>query len=140
MDYFVQEWQALQKQIDDFEKWSLIIKISNVFVTVILFTAGKMSFIAGSIILIMWLQDGIWKTFQSRTELRLLSVERIIEYYGSSKDTTAEHPFQLNREFSAGRPSTLGLVIAYLKQSLRPTVAFPHVALVSFYFYQLIMS
>lgn len=140
MEYFVQEWQVLQKQVDDFEKWSLIIKITNVLITLFLIIFIQKSYIVGSIIFIVWLQDGIWKTFQSRSEFRLLSVEKAIEHYKNSEKNAVDLPFQLNSDFLVNRPSTISLIAEYIKQSIRPTVAFPHLALVTLYYFQLFMS
>jgi len=71
---------------------------------------------------LLWLQDGIWKTFQARIEERLLAVEKLL-----SNDDNKNNAFQFNSLFSENRKQGLELVKEYLYQSLRPTVAFPHV-------------
>ena len=38
--------------------------------------------------------------------------------------------YELHTEWAAQRPGTVGLVVEYLKQALRPTVAFPYPVLV----------
>lgn len=118
------EWCLLQNQFDSYEKYSLLIKLaalSILFVTVLTDLATIYSVF---ILLVVWLQDAIWKTFQSRIETRLLLVEKCIA--GELEAT----PFQFNRDYQNGRLSSLKLLIEYTRQAIRPTVAFPHLMLV----------
>lgn len=117
------EWQLLQNQFDSYEKHSLYIKL----VALVLLTTGLYSSLSLWLLLpilaIVWLLDGIWKTFQARIEVRLLKVEQAI---GESRSITA---CQFNQEFLAQRPGMVGLVGEYIKSALRPTVAYPHALL-----------
>ena len=80
--------------------------------------------------LVVWLQDAIWKTFQSRIESRLLELEQGLSSANSEKgDSLAVEAFQFNSAYLKDRPSTIGLILEYMKQAARPTVAFPHVVL-----------
>lgn len=88
------------------------------------------------LVLTLWLQDGIWKTFQSRTEHRLVQIEQtLVDGISTARNTDAELTtalvaFQFNHSFINQRPSGFKLIMEYGKQALRPTVAFPHLILV----------
>jgi len=99
--------------------------------------ALSISFVVSvSLILIIWLQDGIWKTFQARSEARLLELERAYaEVKSSGEKECTLIGFQLNNEFLLNRPSVAKLLRQYLIQSVRPTVAYPHVILVLVLFF-----
>ncbi len=120
-----EEWCLQQTQFDSYEKHSLAIKLMSVAVTVIaVFSNGQgiAAFIA--VLLVLWLQDAIWKTFQSRIEQRLLKIEQALA------DNDALTPFQFNRDFAQQRRGFSGLLQEYIGQAVRPTVAYPHAALV----------
>ncbi len=76
------------------------------------------------ILAVLWLQDGIWKTVQSRIETRLLQVENYIA------EGSEESAFQFNSEYQKSSLSGASLILEYVRQSIRPTVAFPHVVLI----------
>ena len=118
------EWCLLQNQFDSYEKHSLCIKLLSIVVLLITAVAGQINSYIILILSVLWLQDGIWKTFQSRIEIRLLQIEKYI----AAEDEQAA--FQFNSEYNKTRLSGLSLVLEYACQSIRPTVAFPHVALI----------
>jgi Na+-transporting NADH:ubiquinone oxidoreductase subunit NqrC len=118
------EWSLLQNQFDSYEKFSLLIKLANTGVLCTAYFVNRMSVFILFLLLILWMQDAIWKTFQSRIETRLLQLE------GCLFDESDEKAFQFNSQYQKNRPESVGLISEYLKQALRPTVAFPHVVLV----------
>lgn len=124
-----QEWTTLQDQFDSYEKFSLIIKLFSIawlIISIILIELGLFNLCASIAIAgILWLQDAIWKTFQSRIESRLLKIE------ASIADKAEITPCQFNREFIANRGGTVSTLVSYLKQALRPTIAYPHVVIVT---------
>jgi hypothetical protein len=78
------------------------------------------------IVAILWLQDAIWKTFQSRIETRILYLESLLrEAPGGNREQRA---FQLHSQFQEQRKQG-GMVAQYLSSAVRPTVAFPYAAL-----------
>lgn len=121
---FKTEWCVLQSQFDNYEKHSLYIKL----LSVIVLTGSVLSGSPGVLVLLLlstlWLQDAIWKTFQSRMESRLLQIEKHISQ-ASEADA-----FQFNSEYQNSRSSGLSLINEYFRQSIRPTVAFPHIVLI----------
>jgi hypothetical protein len=127
------EWITLQTQFDSYEKCSLGIKLFSVFSFCILTYALNAGLASLWVVAILWLQDGIWKTFQHRIGQRLEVVEQAIQDY-STTSKSQEHGAKLGMQFNLAwrqsRPSAIGLVIEYLKQSLKPTVAYPYVVLI----------
>jgi len=121
------EWSVLQNQFDSYEKYSLIIKLVNTTLMAAL-TALALPALAAILVVVLWLQDAIWKTFQSRIETRLLRLEAFFANEQTAM-ATGEKPFQLNQQYQASRGGTLALCREYFAQAIRPTVAFPHGAL-----------
>ena len=79
----------------------------------------------------MWLQDGIWKTFQNRIGQRLEVVEQAIKDSTlPSKEQTSQIGMQFNLTWNQFRPGAIGLIGEYIKQSLKPTVAYPYIVLI----------
>lgn len=118
------EWALLQNQFDSYEKFSLLIKLANITLMSCAIFFKIFNIYLLFILMIIWLLDGIWKTFQSRIETRLLIVE---EYF--SKGSLHESkilPYQFNRQFMQHRPGGITLIKEYVRQALRPTVAYPH--------------
>lgn len=124
-----QEWQILQTQFDSYEKFSLLIKLFNIGFTVFSITLAMPTLISLVIIGIVWLQDGIWKTFQQRIEQRLLVVEAAFESEKNSSSTIS--PLQFNQHFLKNRAGAGKLVAEYVKNACRPTVAYPHIVLLA---------
>lgn len=112
------EWVALQQDHERYEALALLVKL----VAVVLATVGlALSWPAAAAILplpVLWLQEGILRTSQSRLGARLLRVES-----GSGE------AFRLHSEWQADRPGTIGLLGEYTRNALRPTVAFPYAVL-----------
>jgi len=120
---FTTEWCLLQNQFDSYEKHSLYIKLVSVAVLLMAEMSGKIDITIAFILLVLWLQDAIWKTFQSRIEPRLFQIEKNI------LDENNESVCQFNSEYYKVRLKGKALIGEYLSQSIRPTVAFPHVFL-----------
>jgi len=121
---FKTEWCLLQNQFDSYEKHSLYIKLVSVIVLLAAEVLNEISIFIVLILGVLWLQDAIWKTFQSRIETRLLQVEKYIY------EVSEAHAFQFNSEYQSVSLSGLSLINEYARQSIRPTVAFPHIVLI----------
>jgi hypothetical protein len=121
------EWCLLQNQFDSYEKYALLIKLAGVVVLSSAVLLDRAGFMTACILTVLWLQDAIWKTFQSRIETRLLRLEVLL---AGDPATAGTRPYQFNREFSQRRAGVTELLREYLRQALRPTVAFPHVVLI----------
>ena len=123
---FEQEWLSLQSHYEHYERSNLLIKL----VCVVLFAAGLVLrlnvIIAAAFVLILWLQEGIVRTYQARLGGRILHIEASLR--GESPTMQA---FQLHTEWLKTRPSALGLMVEYAKNAARPTVAFPYIVLLA---------
>jgi hypothetical protein len=119
-----QEWQTLQNNHEYYEKSALLIKLTCLVLSTASLALGlPLAWIAITIGL-CWLQEGIFKTFQSRLGERLLRIEAQLRQADS-----AGPAMQLHSDWVATRPGTLALVIGYLASAGRPTVAFPYLPL-----------
>lgn len=118
------EWSILQNQSDSYEKYSLVIKLLNIGLLSAAYISSNLGIFVFCMLVLLWVQDAIWKTYQSRIELRLLQIE---DYLLNNIDGKA---YQLNSDYQKNRPDSIALVSEYLRQAIRPTVAFPHAVLV----------
>jgi len=121
-----QEWVALHASYERSEGLSLIVKLSAVSACLIGLICNLNDIIISLFLSILWLQEAIWKTFQGRTEQRLLTLEQNIEQDKGSSG------FQFYSVYSLSRPGTVGLISEYIKNALRPTIAYPYVVLIIF--------
>lgn len=116
------EWAVLQNNIEQYEKSALLIKLFAValFAGALLFSLSDSLTIA--LIVILWVQEGVLRTFQARLVARILKVEEMLRQAGGAA-------FQLHSDWLASRKGAIGMLIEYAAAALRPTVAFPYVAL-----------
>ena len=113
------EWAVLQNNIEQYERHAFRVKIVAVALAAQLGWLGW-PLLAASLVVVLWLQEAIFRTSQSRLGDRIL----VLEQGGKTAALT------LHTDWQAHRPGTAGLVKEYLAQSLRPTVAFPYPVLV----------
>lgn len=124
------EWMTLQNQSDSYEKFSLLIKLLNVVLACLLLFSLDVGMWTLFIVAIMWLQDGIWKTYQERINQRILAIEAALLTNEADIKHEAFIPMQFNRTWLANRQSAKGLVAEYITTALKPTVAYPHILLI----------
>jgi len=111
-----QEWLALQGQHERYEALALGVKLAA-FAVVIFVPDPRVTL---PLLALLWLQEGVLKTFQGRLGDRLLAIEPALK---AGADAAA---MQLHSDWAARRPRGAGLVMQYLKSALRPTVALPY--------------
>jgi hypothetical protein len=116
MNALHQEWLALQSQHERYEALALGVKLVAFAATVLV----PDNTLALALLALLWLQEGVLKTFQGRLGDRLLVVE------AGLKAGVAVAAMQLHSDWLAGRPRGGGLIAQYLKSALRPTVALPY--------------
>jgi hypothetical protein len=117
-----QEWATLQNNYEQYEKGALLIKLLAVLLCAVGFALALHEVVIGALLLVLWLQEGIFRTSQSRLGVRILRIERGV----ASGDGLA---CQLHSEWLASRPGMFGLLAEYVASALRPTVAFPYAVL-----------
>lgn len=119
------EWTVLQHLYERYEFGALMIKLT----AVALFFAGIVIDLHASwlmlLMAVLWLQEGIFKTSQTRLGGRLLQLEQML----AGGDGGQGGAFQLHTGWAAQRPGVIGLVGEYLRSAMRPTVAFPYAVL-----------
>ncbi len=111
-----QEWLALQGQHERYEVLALGVKLAAFAIT--LCAAAPWPLLP--LLALLWLQEGVLKTFQARLGQRLLAIEPALK---SGADAAA---MQLHSDWAAHRPRGLALLAGYLRSALRPTVALPY--------------
>lgn len=121
---FAHEWAILQNNHEQYERTCLLIKLSVVAVFVASLALSVHVVVALLLMLLLWLQEAISRTSQSRLGERILRIERLIAEGASAPG------YQLHSEWLATRPGLAGLLAEYGKNLLRPTVAFPYIVLV----------
>lgn len=123
---WAQEWITLQGNFERYEACALAIKL----VAVLLFFAaawlGADAWLVCLMLGVLWLQEAICKTFQSRLGQRLLQLEA---WLGGAATAGAGSAFQLHSAWRDGRKGAAGLLADYAASACRPTVAFPYAVL-----------
>lgn len=114
------EWSTLQNQYDAFEKISLLLKLFAVAVCVLLAFEVAHPEILIIVNGVLWVQDAIWKTFQSRFSDRLLVIEADLA------QQSALSSIQFNTAWEAKRKGFVSLLSEYLRHLVKPTIVFPH--------------
>ena len=121
--FLVKEWQSLHTSHECYEHYALIIKLFSVAVTLFLFAFYQGSIAVILLLAVLWLQEGILKTYQARTSERIELIEQAL----LESNLPA---FQFYSQWSKNRPSSAGLVMEYIKNSLKPTVIYPYLPLI----------
>lgn len=118
-----QEWAILHKDHERYDRYGLLIKLVATLACLLSLGLKINLWLALVFILVLWLQEGIWRTVQARTCKRLLSVEMMI------KESDNQSAMQLYSNWEASRPGMAGLIKEYLLNAIRPTVAYPYIIL-----------
>ncbi len=144
-----QEWTTLQTSHERYETGGLLIKLFSVALTVAGFALHLNLKLMLALVALVWLQEAIYRTFQSRLGRRILRVEQLFEEgvqgivqrggqggapgdaKSNAKGDMLDAAFQLHSEWLASRPGALGLMAEYARSACRPTVAFPYAVLMS---------
>ncbi len=120
------EWAILQHNHEQHERNSLLIKLAGVALLAASPVLALNVPASVALLLVLWLQEAILRTFQARLGERILSIEQLLRE-GAAQSAA---PCQLHSEWLASRPGLAGLLGEYGRNMLRPTVAFPYAVLV----------
>ncbi len=121
------EWVTLQNNIECYENGGLALKIVALGLTVLGLGLNFPLLLISAVVLLIWLQEGIYRTFQARLVQRIVQVEALVRQAGLTDVDAAPSAFQLHSEWLANRSSGPRLIREYLVSALRPTVAYPYV-------------
>lgn len=125
------EWNILHHDHESYERCSLLIKLVAIIVCCTNVAFNIPFVVSTLLILTLWLQEAIWKTFQSRLTSRLLLIEQNIGHSTSVMSESVENrAFQLYSCWHGQRSGAKELVAEYITNSLRPTIMFPYVILI----------
>ncbi len=119
------EWITLQNNHERYEQGSLLIKLFAVALSAVGFMLALHEFVLVLLLLVLWLQEGIFRTSQARLGVRIVRLENALKNDESNNISA----FQLHSEWQATRPGGLGLLVEYAANAMRPTVAYPYLAL-----------
>jgi hypothetical protein len=122
---FGHEWAVLQDNHEQYEKTSLLIKLGGVVLFVACLVLSLDMLTSLLLLLLLWIQEAVLRTSQSRLGVRILRIEQLIA------QAAAAPAYQLHTEWQATRPGIAGLLAEYGKNMLRPTVAFPYAVLMA---------
>lgn len=120
----IHEWQILHRDHEKYEQWALLIKLFSIAVVLMCVAFSVNLLLSIIFIATLWLQEGIWKTFQARTARRLLALEMAINE-GSALVKPVNH-CEMYSIWQTQKPGTMTLVKEYIFNALRPTVMFPY--------------
>lgn len=126
-EIFQREWVALQNKYEQYEFLALFNKLAALGV----FLALNPGRLVLALLLLLWLQEAIFKTYQSRLSDRLLKVEQ-----GLREGALPSQGMQLHSEWLIHRPGVGGLLAQYLSQALRPSLACSYVLLLGLALYR----
>lgn len=120
---WAQEWTTLQNNFERYEHGVLWLKLTAVLVFFMGVVWQIEPWLLAVLLLVLWLQDAIYKTFQNRLGARLQQLE---SWISESAATQSASPYQLHSAWLAQRKGPAGLLAEYVASALRPTVAFPY--------------
>ena len=122
----VEQWQTLHNNHENYENYALIIKLIATAITMFAFTFSVATFVALLILATLWLQEGIWKTFQQRTANAIIEIEDRLDLHNDEQSNELMKPYLLYKQWQANRPATKTLIAEYVSNSLKPTVLYPY--------------
>ncbi|MCP4989182.1 MAG: hypothetical protein GY928_24925 [Colwellia sp.] len=126
----LKQWQTLHNSHEDYEKYALIIKLVAIASTFLIFTFSITTLVELLLIAALWLQEGIWKTFQSRTADAIMAIEEKLALNETEQSNDPEQLYLFYKQWTANRPNSKTLVTEYIKNSLKPTVIYPYLPLI----------
>ena len=127
MNALEREWEIIHRDHERYEQFALVIKLITLLVVLACWVFAVDAVLTIIFIAVLWLQEGIWKTYQARLGARLLWIEQSLRTPGS-KDGA---PYQLYSTWSAQPKNLMAMLMEYLTNAIRPTVAYPYVVLVA---------
>lgn len=126
-ELYAQEWTTLQNNFEHYETLALTTKLAAFAVCIITFISALPVSVSVALLLILWLQESILKTFQSRFASRITAIEQAL---GQNENDVSLQPMQFLTQWESQRPGSSELIKEYLSNALRPTIALPYPLLI----------
>lgn len=120
-----QEWCALQRDYEHCERSALWIKLAAILLSALALAVAIDILLVCGLIAILWVQEAIVRTGQTRMGNRLLEIEALLRQLPVQESEA----YQLHSQWQSRRGGSLALLAEYAASCQRPTVAFPYVAL-----------
>jgi hypothetical protein len=124
-EQLAREWTTLQNNHESHERSALAVKLVAVVLSALAWVLGLDPVVLCALLLILWFQEAVMKTWQNRLAARLIGIEAVFKRAPQVGDA----PFQLHSQWLAQRPGLVGLLAEYARSASRPTVAFPYAVL-----------
>lgn len=131
----VSQWQTIHNSHESYEHYALVIKLLALCLTASAFVFSLPALLTLALIAILWLQEGIWKTFQARAAQALIQIEASLSHKnGQTNEHSAALPdtvdiLTLYKSWQDKRGSVVELIIEYISSSVKPTVIYPYLPL-----------
>lgn len=125
----IKQWKTLHNSHESYEHYALMIKLVSVTLVLASIALSVNTVAVLLLLLILWLQEGIWKTFQKRTENSILAIEDQLETKEVESLNQPNSPYLFYKHWQTNRPATKGLVTEYITSALKPTVLYPYIPL-----------
>jgi len=125
----VAQWQTLHNTHENYENYALIIKLVTIAMTLFTFTLSINTFVILLILTTLWLQEGIWKTFQQRTANAIMVIEDKLNIDDIEQTSESDKSHLVYKQWQDNRPNSTALITEYIGNSLKPTVIYPYVPL-----------
>ncbi len=124
------QWQTLHYDHEKYEQYTLLVKLFTIAVTLMCLISSQPSITSLLLISILWFQEAIWKTYQSRIGAALITIEQSEQVLAKPSCLENESPtFQLYSQWQQNRPNAKKLVSEYINNALKPTVLYPYLPL-----------
>tara|TARA_B100000809_G_scaffold239660_1_gene261354 strand:- start:15 stop:443 length:429 start_codon:yes stop_codon:yes gene_type:complete len=126
----VEQWQTLHNDHENYESYALIIKLVAITITLFALAFSVTSMATLLLLATLWLQEGIWKTFQQRTVNAIIVIEDKLALTETEHQKESIQPYLLYKQWQENRPATSALITEYISNSLKPTVLYPYFPLI----------
>ncbi|TMM44910.1 hypothetical protein [Colwellia ponticola] len=125
----IAQWQTLHNSHENYEHYALIIKLVTIVMTVLALAFSINTLTLLLILATLWMQEGIWKTYQQRAVSAIIAIEdklapTQLEQLEQKNELTKAH--LVYTQWQANRPNSTALIAEYIQNALKPTVLYPY--------------
>ncbi len=126
----LKQWQILHICHENYEQYALIIKLFAIACTVVAISLSVSLLLSLFLLSIVWLQEAIWKTYQSRLAQAIMLIEEKMTCKDAEDNNKLEQPYLLYTQWQLKRPNNKQLIKEYIVNSIKPTVIYPYLPLI----------
>ena len=124
------QWLSLHSDHEQYERYALLIKLSAIIITLttVIFPNTYLGTIV--LLLITWVMEAVWKTFQARTASAIITIEgQLIDNELNKEEEKPVNHYTMYSQWQANRRGLNTLLREYITSSLKPTVLLPYIPL-----------